>query len=132
MRQSKKEAREFNKAADKIEGRMADIGVDLKKLIREQEAFLKNTEGMEEKINTDIESLEVILSEYTDDGKEPDEDFTEYSTRYYEKLLLRQELREARAIAEESIAEGKMLMPGGISTEVPTLGPKFNPERLNV
>lgn len=122
---NKKQARRLDADADKLENEMEKIGTELGKQIQEQKNFLQWGNHRLYTLRTRLEGLETRLRKYVDGDKEPDEEFEKLKTQYMDYIAEIDELEKTVGMTEESIAEGEALMPGGVSTEAPVLGPNF-------
>lgn len=127
-----KQAEQLNADAEKIEARMQDVGTDLQKTLQEQRNFLQWGNRRRATLYARLEGLEVRLKPYTDEKQAPDNEFEKMKTQYMDCIAELDELQKTLGMVEESIAEAETLMPGGVSTEQPVMGPNFGrPEEVN-
>ncbi len=126
---NKKRARRLEQEADRVEAEMEKVGTGLGQMIQEQKNFLEKGNRRLHTIRARLEGLETRLSKYITGSKEPDEEFEKLKTEYMEYVVELEEIQITLGMAEESIAEGEALMPGGVSTEQPVLGPNFGRPR---
>lgn len=99
--------------ADRLDKKRVDFGVEVEKIIREQEAIKEASEKGIERLNGQMEALQKRLSQYMTDSsnkkaKPFDENYYTQKDRYTNMLAERAALERAWVMATESVTAAKL------------------------